>query len=101
LLASGARALRPEEHINRTFGADVLAQVERIEEICARYGVSLLGAALQYVVRHPLVSTTIPGFRSPDQPAASVAAMLEPTAPEFWQELEPLVRDFKTAVPPS
>jgi D-threo-aldose 1-dehydrogenase len=101
LLATGARALRPEDHINRTFSADVLKQVERIEDICERYGVSLLAAALQYVVRPPLVSTTIPGFRSPDQPAASVAAMLEPIPSECWQELEPLVRDFKVAVPPS
>ena len=100
LLATGARARRPEDHINRTFSADVLQQVERIEEICGRHGVSLLAAALQYVVRHPLVSTTIPGFRSPDQPAASVAAMLEPISSECWQELEPLVRDFKVAVPP-
>jgi D-threo-aldose 1-dehydrogenase len=100
LLATGARALRPEDHINRTFGADVLAHVERIEDICERYGVSLLAAALQYVVRHPLVSTTIPGFRSPEQPAASVEAMLEPIPEECWQELEPLVRDFKVAIPP-
>jgi D-threo-aldose 1-dehydrogenase len=100
LLATGARALRPEDHINRTFGADVLEHVKRIEDICERYGVSLLAAALQYVVRHPLVSTTIPGFRSPDQPAASVTAMLEPIPAECWQELDPLVRDFKVAVPP-
>jgi D-threo-aldose 1-dehydrogenase len=101
LLATGARAARPEDHINRTFSPEVLQQVERIEDMCDRHRVSLLGAALQYVVRHPLVATTIPGFRSPDQPAASVAAMVEPIPTAFWDELDPLVRDFKVAVPPA
>jgi D-threo-aldose 1-dehydrogenase len=101
LLATGARAMRAEDHINRSFGQDVLQHVGRIEELCAEFGVSLLAAALQYVVRHPLVSTTVPGFRSPDQPRASVEAMLEPIPDAFWHEIEPLVRDFKVAVPPA
>jgi D-threo-aldose 1-dehydrogenase len=101
LLATGTRAQRPEDHINRAFSAEVLGQVARIEELCARHGVTLLGAALQYVVRHPLVATTIPGFRSADQPRASVDAMLEPVPEAFWQELDPLVRDFKVATPPA
>lgn len=101
LLATGTRGLRPEDHINRNFSSEVLQQVERIEAVCERHGVSLLAAALQYVVRHPLVAATVPGFRSPDQPRASVEAMLEPIPGEFWQALEPLLRDFKVAVPPA
>jgi D-threo-aldose 1-dehydrogenase len=100
LLATGTKALRPEDHINRSFSPEVLQHVARLEDVCARHHVSLLAAALQYVVRHPLVATTIPGFRSPDQPSASVTAMLEPIPDSFWQEIEPLVRDFKVAVPP-
>ncbi len=101
LLATGTRALHPEDHINRSFSPEVLRHVEQIEAICSEYGVSLLAAALQYVVRHPLVSTTVPGFRSPDQPAASVNAMLEPIPERFWHDVEPLVRDFKVALPPT
>ncbi|MBV9599960.1 MAG: aldo/keto reductase [Chloroflexi bacterium] len=100
LLATGTSALRPEDHINRTFSPEVLQHVTRLEEVCARHSVTLLAAALQYVVRHPLVATTIPGFRSPDQPSASVSAMLERIPDAFWDEIEPLVRDFKVAVPP-
>ena len=100
LLATGTRALRSEDHINRSFSPEVLTHVARLEEVCARHAVSLLAAALQYVVRHPLVATTIPGFRSPDQPSASVAAMLEWIPEAFWEEIEPLVRDFSVAVPP-
>jgi D-threo-aldose 1-dehydrogenase len=101
LLATGTRALRPEDHINRSFSPEVMQHVERIEAVCAEYGVSLLAAALQYVVRHPLVATTVPGFRSPDQPKASVEAMLESIPDAFWEDVEPLVRDFKVAVPPA
>jgi D-threo-aldose 1-dehydrogenase len=100
LLATGTHGLRPEDHINRSFGPDVLQHVGRIEAVCAEFGVSLLAAALQYVLRNPVVSTTIPGFRSPDQPKESVEAMLEPIPDAFWGEVEPLVRDFKVAVPP-
>lgn len=101
LLATGTRAMRPEDHINRNFSPEVLEHVGRIEQLCAEFGVSLLAASLQYVLRNALVSTTVPGFRSPDQPATSVAAVLEPTPEEFWREVEPLVQDFKTAVPPA
>jgi D-threo-aldose 1-dehydrogenase len=100
LLATGTRALRPEDHINRSFSVEVLRHVEQLEEVCARHNVSLLAAALQYVVRHPVVATTIPGFRSPEQPGASVEAMLERIPDACWEEIEPLVRDFNVAVPP-
>jgi aryl-alcohol dehydrogenase-like predicted oxidoreductase len=62
--------------------------------------VSLLAAALQYVVRHPAVSTTVPGARRPDQAIANTAAMLEPIPDRFWQELEPLTGNFNMALPP-
>jgi D-threo-aldose 1-dehydrogenase len=100
LLATGTHGLRPEDHINRTFTPEVLRHVERLEALCAQHGVSLLAAALQYVVRHPAVTTTVPGARFPEQAIANTAAMLEPIPAGFWQELEPLVADFKTALPP-
>ncbi len=100
LLATGTRALRPEDHLNRTFSPAVFAHVDRLEELCAEYGVSLLAAALQYAVRPAVVSTTVPGLRSPDQAIANVAAMRQAIPDGFWDALDPLVRDFKTAVPP-
>jgi D-threo-aldose 1-dehydrogenase len=100
LLATGTRALRPEDHINRSFSTDVLGHVDRIEALCERHGVRLLAAALQYVVRHPLVAATIPGARFAEQATANTRAMLEPIPAAFWAELEPLVRDFAVAVAP-
>lgn len=100
LLATGARATRPEDHVNRAFSVEVLRHVERLEDVCAEHGVSLLAAALQYVVRHPVVSSTVPGARQPEQAVANAEAMREPIPEGFWQDLEPLVRDFQTALPP-
>jgi D-threo-aldose 1-dehydrogenase len=100
LLATGTRAQAPEDHINRQFSPEVLAQVDQIEAVCTRHGITLLAAALQYVIRHPAVSTTIPGVRRPEQAIANAAAMREEIPEAFWVELEPLVRDFKVATPP-
>jgi D-threo-aldose 1-dehydrogenase len=100
LLATGTAALRPEDHINRQFTPQVLSHVERLEALCKTHGVSLLAAALQYVVRHPAVSTTVPGARRPDQAIANTAAMLEPIPAAFWHELEPLIANFNVALPP-
>ena len=71
LLATGVAALRPEDHINRHFTPEVLHHVEQLEALCQRHGVSLLAAALQFVVRDPAVSTTVPGARRPE-PARGV-----------------------------
>jgi D-threo-aldose 1-dehydrogenase len=100
LLATGTQAARAEDHINRSFSPEVLNHVERLEALCARHGVSLLAAALQYVVRHPAVSTTVPGARRPEQAIANSNAMLEPIPDAFWYELEPLVGNFNVALPP-
>jgi D-threo-aldose 1-dehydrogenase len=99
LLATGTRALRPEDHINRQFAPEVLEHVERLEAVCARHGVSLLAAALQFVVRHPVVSATVPGARFPEQATANSDAMREQIPEAFWTELEPLLRDFTVALP--
>lgn len=101
LLATGTRALRPEDHINRVFTPEVLRQVERLEEVCRTHRVSLIAAALQYVVRPAIVSATVPGFRSPDQPSAAVEAMLRPVPAAFWNAIDPLVADFHVALPPA
>ena len=100
LLATGTRLARPEEHSNRQFTPEVFEYVERLEVVCAEYGVSLLAAALQYVVRHPVVSATIPGPRTPEQARANADAVREPIPDAFWADLEPLIRTFDTALPP-
>jgi D-threo-aldose 1-dehydrogenase len=100
LLATGTRLARPEEHGNRLFTPEVFKYVEALEVVCAEHGVSLLAAALQFVLRHPLVSATIPGPRTPEQARANAGAVREPLPDAFWADLEPLIRTFDTALPP-
>lgn len=100
LLATGTQAARAEDHINRQFTPDVLSHVERLETLCADHGVSLLAAALQFVVRHPVVSATVPGARRPEQAIANADAMREPIPDRFWQDLEPLLGNFDVALAP-
>jgi D-threo-aldose 1-dehydrogenase len=101
ILATGTRAARPEDHINRQFRPEVLGHVERLEALCAEHGVSLLAAALQYVVRHPVVSATVPGARRPEQAVANADAMREPIPAGFWEDLAPLIANFDMALPPA
>jgi D-threo-aldose 1-dehydrogenase len=100
LLATGTRAQNPEEQVNRAFTAESIAQVSRIESLCGEYGVTLLAAALQYVVRHPVVTCTVPGARTPAQAIANAQAMRESIPDAFWRDLEPLLTNFVTAIPP-
>ncbi len=100
LLATGVAALRPEDHINRQFTPEVLRHVAELEALCQRHGVSLLAAALQFVVHHPAVSTTVPGARRPEQAVANTAAMLEPIPDGFWHDLEPMLATYNINLPP-
>jgi D-threo-aldose 1-dehydrogenase len=101
ILATGTQAARAEDHINRQFTPEVLEHVERLEALCAQHRISLLAAALQYVVRPAVVSTTVPGARQPEQAIANAKAMREAIPEDFWQELEPFVGNFSMAVPPA
>jgi D-threo-aldose 1-dehydrogenase len=100
LLATGVRGSAGRQHANRRFSPESLAYVEQLEVLSARHGVSLLAAALQFVLRHPVVSTTIPGPRDPGEATANAMAMREVIPDAFWAELEPMLRTFETAVPP-
>lgn len=79
----------------RRFSPECLGQVERMEAVCRRHGVSLLSAALQYVSRHPVVAAGIPGARSPEEARANADAVRHPLSEEFWAELTPLVRSWE------
>jgi D-threo-aldose 1-dehydrogenase len=67
---------------------EIMERVRRIEAVCARHGVRLPTAALQFPLGHPAVATVIPGTRSPDEVAQNVE-IFAPTIPvDFWAELK-------------
>ena len=94
ILATGVKGAQ-SQYLGRRFRPEVLEQVEKLESVCERHGVSLASAALQFVTRHPVVSTTIPGPRSPDEARQNARAARERIPEALWQELEPLVRTWE------
>jgi len=92
LLATGAtgQVRYPQRH----FSPEILAHVARMEEVCKRHGVSLLAAALQFLVRQPVVAASIPGARSVAEARANAAAGGEVIPAALWDDLLPLVRDW-------
>ncbi len=98
ILAAGAKA-------GATFNTkpappEVLKQVRRIEATCARHGVALPAAALQFPLGHPLVVSVIPGARSVAELDGNLAYMRQPIPAALWTDLraEGLI-DGKAPVP--
>ena len=63
-------------------------KVRQIEGVCTHHNVSLKAAALQFVLAHPAVVSTIPGAISQEQVLQNVTC-LEATIPiTFWNDLK-------------
>jgi D-threo-aldose 1-dehydrogenase len=65
----------------------VRQRARRIGEVCARHGVGLAAAALQFPLAHPVVAAVIPGPRSAEEFAENMALMRAPIPPALWEEL--------------
>jgi len=68
--------------------ADVLERAQRLRDACARYGVALAAAALQFSTRAPRVTSTVVGVSSP----ARIEQLLHNAAtvipPDLWEALD-------------
>jgi D-threo-aldose 1-dehydrogenase len=67
---------------------EVLDKVRRIEAACARHGVPLARAALQFPLGHPQVAAMIPGARSPAEAQQNVATFAAAVPADLWAELK-------------
>ena len=68
----------------------MLAWVRQIEAVCARHGVALQAAALQFPFGHPAVTSIIPGARSVAEVQANIAYFQQQIPADFWAELKRL-----------
>jgi D-threo-aldose 1-dehydrogenase len=66
----------------------ILEKTRRIESVCARHGVTLAAAALQFPLGHPAVSSVLPGPRTPAQVETSVKLFKEIIPEDFWEDLK-------------
>jgi D-threo-aldose 1-dehydrogenase len=67
---------------------EIMERVRRIEAVCARHGVLLPTAALQFPLGHPVVATVIPGTRSPEEVAQNAEIFAPGIPADFWAELK-------------
>ncbi len=96
LLATGPVA--GVTYFDRSYSAACQAHVGKLQALCQAHNLPLLAVALQWVTRHPQVTTTIPGARFPAEATDNAAAAELPIPDDFWAELDPLLTHWPDAV---
>lgn len=66
----------------------ILARVAAIEAVCARHGVPLRRAALQFPLGHPAVASLVMGAVKPEEVTDQVAELSAPVPAALWTELK-------------
>jgi D-threo-aldose 1-dehydrogenase len=67
--------------------AEVLERVEAINDVCARYGVSLPAEAMQYVLRRRTVAAVVIGARSATEVTHDISYLQTPVPAALFDEL--------------
>lgn len=67
---------------------ELVKRAQRLRAICARHGVPLRAAALQFPLAHPAVATVLLGVRSLAQLDENLGLLELPIPGELWQELK-------------
>ena len=91
--ALAARAPRPDLHFEYApITPERLADLERVHAACARFGIRVADAALQYSRRFPPVVNVTVGASAASQIARSLEGMDAPIDPALWPALAEAVR---------
>jgi D-threo-aldose 1-dehydrogenase len=72
----------------RTAPDEIQAKTRSIQAICARHGLSMQAAALQFPLTHPAVVSVIPGGASPEEVCSNIDYLKEPIPTAVWIELK-------------
>jgi D-threo-aldose 1-dehydrogenase len=91
VFSSGLYATGPVEGAKYNYADATPAELEkarRIGEVCARHGVPLPAAALQFPLLNPGVACVIPGAFRPAQVAENVAHLRRDIPADLWRELK-------------
>jgi D-threo-aldose 1-dehydrogenase len=68
-------------------GPEILARIEALHAACARHGVPLAAAAVQFSTRDPRIVSTVVGVSKPERVDRLVELAQTPIPPELWDEL--------------
>jgi D-threo-aldose 1-dehydrogenase len=66
---------------------EIRARVGALERLCAKHGVTLAAAALQFPLRAPAVAGVVAGFRSGAEAHAGLALFAKPIPADFWDDV--------------
>ncbi len=88
VLATGAR--NPLTYNYAPPPADILARVQRLDDLCAGHGVPLQVAAAQFPLRHPAIRALVVGANSVPEFNQTLAALDKSLPTELWAELRAL-----------
>jgi len=86
ILATGARP--GATYFYQPVEPDIAARVARIEAICARHGVAIAAAALQFPLAHPAIASVVTGMGTPHEAADNLAHCRAAIPGAFWDELK-------------
>jgi D-threo-aldose 1-dehydrogenase len=65
----------------------LIERAQQLRAVCARYGVPLKAAAIQFPIAHPAVSAVLTGPRRAAEVRENCALFDLPIPPDLWQEL--------------
>jgi D-threo-aldose 1-dehydrogenase len=88
ILATGARPGATYNYLDAP--PTIVERVAAIEAVCARHGVPLKAAALQFPLAHPAVAAIIPGGRSAAEVQENFQLLSKKIPDDFWAELRRL-----------
>ena len=80
----------PRTYDYRPAGPSVMARVERLGRICARHGVPLAAAALQFPLRHRAVATVLVGARTAGESIQNLEFSQVAASDGLWEEIDEL-----------
>ena len=80
---------KPGAHYNyQTAPAEILLRARRISDVCARHGVPLKAAAIQFPLGHPAVTCVVVGCRNAAQLDESIEMFDVDIPPLLWHDLK-------------
>ena len=85
------------QNLNRDFSESVLDHVGKIKNLCLDYEIPMVAVALQWCLRHPMVSTIIPAVSNPEEALQNLEAVSVEIPDQFWNDMEPLVMDLSNS----
>jgi D-threo-aldose 1-dehydrogenase len=85
ILATGARPGATYFYVEAE--PEVVERTRRIETLCARHGVAIAAAALQFPLAHPAVASVVTGMRTTNEASANIAHCRAAIPAAFWEEL--------------